>query len=80
MVENNSSDLGPEIVAACAQRDSKVRLIMAPPEVRGPGGARNCGLSEARGEWILFLDADEYLTEELKKIDQKSLLQYYILH
>lgn len=61
MVENHSSDCGPEIVAACAERDSRVRLILAPPEVRGPGAARNCGLAEARGEWILFLDADDLL-------------------
>ena len=61
VVENYSSDSGPEIVAGWAKRDVRVRLIMAPPEVRGPGGARNCGLSEAQGEWILFLDADDLL-------------------
>jgi glycosyltransferase involved in cell wall biosynthesis len=61
VVENHSSDCGPEIVAACAERDSRVRLIMAPPAVRGPGAARNCGIVEARGEWILFLDADDLL-------------------
>ncbi len=61
VVENHSSDSGPEIVAGWAERDSRVRLIMAPPEVRGPGAARNRGLAEARGEWILFLDADDLL-------------------
>lgn len=61
VVENHSSDCGPEIVAACAESDSRVRLILAPSEVRGPGAARNCGLAEARGEWILFLDADDLL-------------------
>ena len=61
VVENHSSDCGPEIVAGWAKRDATVRLIMAPPEVRGPGAARNCGLAEARGDWILFLDADDLL-------------------
>lgn len=61
VVENRSTDDGYKVVEEWARRDSRVRLIMAPPEVRGPGGARNCGLSEARGEWILFLDADDLL-------------------
>jgi len=61
VVENHSSDFGPEIVASFAERDARVRLIMAPPNVRGPGAARNFGLAAAQGEWILFLDADDLL-------------------
>ncbi len=61
VVENHSSDEGPRVVEDWSRQDSRVRLIFAPPEVRGPGAARNLGLAEAKGEWILFLDADDLL-------------------
>jgi glycosyltransferase involved in cell wall biosynthesis len=61
VVENHSTDEGPKVVEEWARRDSRVRLIIAPPEVRGPGAARNFGLAEAKGDWILFLDADDLL-------------------
>jgi hypothetical protein len=61
VVENYSTDDGPQIALGFSQRDARVRFVEAPPEVRGPGAARNCGLAQARGEWILFLDADDLL-------------------
>jgi glycosyltransferase involved in cell wall biosynthesis len=61
VVENHSTDGGPEIVREFAARDSRIHLVEAPPEVRGPGAARNLGIQMARGEWIQFLDADDLL-------------------
>ncbi len=61
VVENHSSDGGPDIVGRLAASDSRIRLVEAPEEVRGPGAARNLGIRMARGEWIQFLDADDIL-------------------
>jgi len=61
VVENYSTDAGPAIVRDYAAKDVRVRLMEAPPEVRGPGAARNCGLAEATGDWVLFFDADDLL-------------------
>jgi glycosyltransferase involved in cell wall biosynthesis len=59
IVENHSSDGGPEIVQEFAKKDSRICYFAAPPEIRGPSSARNYGLERAAGEWVLFLDADD---------------------
>lgn len=40
-------------------------------ENKGAGGARNSGLSVAKGEYVLFIDGDDYLNNEyvLEKLD-----------
>jgi glycosyltransferase involved in cell wall biosynthesis len=75
-VENHSTDDAPKVVKELASRDSRVRLIYAPPEVRGPGAARNLGLAEAKGEWVLFLDADDLLEPDYLE-HRLSILKSY---
>jgi len=67
VVENGSTDNGPEIV----QEFSDTRIRLAVSTKCGPGVARNFGLGLSSGKWILFLDADDliepgYLYEKLK--------------
>lgn len=61
IVENHSSDDGPKIAQEFAKGDLRIRYFEAPPEIRGPGSARNYGLERAAGEWVLFLDADDLI-------------------
>jgi glycosyltransferase involved in cell wall biosynthesis len=55
VVDNGSTDGSLEAVEALAH--PLVRI--AHEGQRGPGPARNCGIAEAQGEWIAFLDADD---------------------
>lgn len=61
VIENGSTDFGPNQAKEMAASDSKVRFFDATGSVAGPGAARNFGLDKATGEWILFLDADDFL-------------------
>jgi glycosyltransferase involved in cell wall biosynthesis len=58
LVDDGSTDNSVEI--AMAIRDQDDRLRMFTQENQGPGPARNHGLKEARGEFVAFLDADDY--------------------
>src|SRR6187455_1571588 len=56
VVDDGSSDGSLDALAVF---EGAIRLIQN--EHRGGNHARNAALHEARGEWIQFLDADDYL-------------------
>ena len=60
VVDDGSQDATPEIVAGIG--DPRVRLIRQ--ENRGQCVALNLGVTEARGAYIKFLDADDWLNPE----------------
>lgn len=66
VVENNSRDGSAGIVLALAAEDPRFRLIPLPRN-EGVSVARNRGLEEAQGKYILFLDADDLIMPEYMK-------------
>jgi dolichyl-phosphate beta-glucosyltransferase len=56
VVVNGCTDRTADVVKEAAERDSNVRLIVT--AVPGKGRAVKIGISEARGERIVFADAD----------------------
>ena len=57
VVDDGSTDATPQILAA--QRDRRVRAVRQAN--CGEAAARNRGLSEARGEYVVWLDSDDLL-------------------
>ena len=58
VVNDGSTDGGAEIVRRYAAQDGRIRLFEQPN--KGCAAARNRGLSEAKGRYYVFLDADDY--------------------
>lgn len=58
VVDDGSADDSRAIATEYAARDSRFALISTPH--RGAGAARNAGLEQARGDYVLYMDADDY--------------------
>lgn len=62
-VDDGSSDSTLEILRSYQDADPRVRLLTQ--ENAGAGAARNNGLRQARGEYLSFLDADDFFEPEM---------------
>lgn len=62
LVDDCSPDRSGEICDEYAQKDSRIRVIHQ--ENQGVSAARNRGIEEARGEYICFIDSDDYVTSQ----------------
>lgn len=59
LVDDGSPDGTPALCDELARTDARIRALHRPNG--GAGAARNTGLAAARGDWVLFLDADDEL-------------------
>lgn len=57
-VDDGSTDGSPAILAEYASRDSRFQVVTQPNG--GPGAARNAGMGLAGGEYLIFLDSDDW--------------------
>ncbi len=62
LVNDGSKDASPDICRAYARSDNRFRLINKPNS--GVSDSRNQALDQARGKYIQFLDADDWLTPD----------------
>ena len=69
VVDDGSTDNASEV--ASRYERAGVRLIRQ--ENRGRSGARNWGLDEAQGEYVVFLDSDDRLLPEALEVGVKDL-------
>ena len=74
-VDDGSTDSTPVILQQYAQKDP--RFVVLNQENKNAGNARNNGLKIARGEYLSFLDADDFFELEMLEQMAKSADLYH---
>lgn len=74
LVNDGSTDNSGEICRQYAERDARIRLFTQ--ENQGLSAARNTGLDHMNGEYIVFVDSDDYISIHFVEIMLSKLLEY----
>ena len=75
-VDDGSVDESGKICDQYAVRDARIKVIHQ--ENQGLSAARNRGLDAAEGEYIAFVDSDDYILEDMYKKMLDKLLNYNV--
>ena len=73
-VDDGSSDSSLQILHAYARLDERIRVIHQ--NNKGAGNARNVGMENAKGEYIVFLDGDDLFERDLLQCAVKQIEKY----
>jgi len=73
-VDDGSTDSSVEIINEYARRDRRVMCLQQ--ENQGAGTARNLGLEAAQGEYVHFLDADDYMLKDACEAMYRKAIEF----
>ena len=74
LVDDGSDDGSSELCDEWAAQDSRIKVIHKSNE--GPGQARNAGLDVAQGQYVSFIDSDDYVHPQfISKLHHHALEQ-----
>ena len=71
LIDDGSPDASGKICDEYASRDSRFRVIHQ--ENKGVSATRNAGLDVAQGEWIGFVDSDDWIEKAYLEVMYRSL-------
>lgn len=74
LIDDGSTDLSGIICDEYAATDSRIRVFHKTNG--GLSSARNVGISEAKGEYLIFIDSDDWIKEESLLGIYNSILKY----
>ena len=62
LINDGSTDRSPAICEEYSRHDSRVKVIHQ--KNQGVSSARNTGLDHCQGEWIVFVDSDDFISRD----------------
>ena len=62
LINDGSSDNSGQLCDELSRRDNRIRVLHI--QNGGVSNARNLGIQSSRGEWISFIDSDDFVTED----------------
>ena len=76
LINDGSTDHSGEIAEQYAKQDSRIKVIHR--ENKGASAARNVGLDLAKGEYIAFLDSDDWVIENSLSELYRQAIKYQV--
>lgn len=76
LVDDGSPDNCPKMCDAWAKKDCRVRVIHQ--ENGGLSVARNSGLRESRGDYIIYIDSDDYIKTDMIEVLVAIIQKYSV--
>jgi glycosyltransferase involved in cell wall biosynthesis len=73
VVDDGSSDDTESVVAEYSKSDNRFSFYQRDREPKGAPTCRNIGLQHAKGDWVIFLDSDDLLTENCCLLVKQNL-------
>lgn len=67
-VNDGSTDSSLSILEEYATKDKRIRIFSKENEGKGAASARNLGLGKAKGEFIQFLDSDDFFVNDMIEV------------
>lgn len=74
LVDDGSTDGTGELCEELAKEDMRIKVLHK--ENGGSSSARNLGLKEAMGDYVGFVDSDDYISEDMYEILLKGIEEY----
>ena len=76
LINDGSSDNSGAICEAYTQRDPRVKYFYKPNG--GLSSARNFGLDQAQGEYICFVDGDDFMDKRMVEILYSEIRKHHV--
>lgn len=76
LIDDGSTDGSGAICDALAKEDERIRVFHK--ENGGSSSARNLGIREAKGEYLGFIDSDDYIEPDMYELLADAIIRYRV--